>query len=56
MRLILDTVGKVHWPADPQGRPIYPEGYEDLAKKLNGTPNICATSSSKLSLLFRSGL
>ena len=35
MRLILDTVGKVHWPADPQGRPIYPEGYEDLAKKLD---------------------
>jgi type III restriction enzyme len=35
MRLILDTVGKVHWPADPQGRPIYPEGFEDLAKKLD---------------------
>ncbi len=34
MRLILDTVGKVHWPADPQGRPIYPEGFEELAKKL----------------------
>ena len=35
MRLILDTVGKVHWPADPQGRPIYPEGFEELAKKLD---------------------
>ena len=23
-----------HWPADPQGRPIYPEGFEELAKKL----------------------
>ena len=34
MRLILDTVGKTHWPADPQGRPIYPEGFEELAKKL----------------------
>jgi hypothetical protein len=35
MRQILGTVGKVHWAADPQGRPIYPEGYEDLAKKLD---------------------
>ena len=35
MRLTLDTVGKVHWPADPQGRPIYPEGFEELAKKLD---------------------
>ena len=35
MRLILDTVGKTHWPADPQGRPIYPEGFEELAKKLD---------------------
>ncbi len=34
MRLILDTVGKTHWPADPQGRPIYPDGFEELAKKL----------------------
>ena len=34
MRLTLDTVGKVSWPADPQGRPIYPEGFEELAKKL----------------------
>lgn len=35
MRLILDTVGKTHWPTDPQGRPIYPEGFEELARKLD---------------------
>jgi type III restriction enzyme len=35
MRLTLDTVGKTDWPADRQGRPIYPEGFEELAKKLN---------------------
>jgi type III restriction enzyme len=35
MRLTLDTVGKIHWPADRQGRPIYPEGFEELAKKLD---------------------
>jgi type III restriction enzyme len=34
MRLTLDTVGRVTWPVDQQGRPIYPEGFEDLAKKL----------------------
>ena len=34
MRLTLDTVGKVDWPQDRQGRPIYPEGFEELAKKL----------------------
>ncbi|NPV71170.1 MAG: DEAD/DEAH box helicase family protein [Firmicutes bacterium] len=34
MRFTLDTVGKTEWPADRQGRPIYPEGFEDLAKKL----------------------
>ena len=34
MRLTLDTVGKTDWPRDPQGRPIYPEGFEELAKKL----------------------
>jgi type III restriction enzyme len=27
MRLTLDTVGKQAWPADSQGRPIYPEGF-----------------------------
>jgi type III restriction enzyme len=34
MRLTLDTVGRVIWPSDQQGRPIYPEGFEELAKKL----------------------
>ncbi|MGB9920953.1 MAG: BPTD_3080 family restriction endonuclease [Moorellales bacterium] len=34
MRFTLDTVGKTDWPRDPQGRPIYPEGFEELAQKL----------------------
>jgi type III restriction enzyme len=34
MRLTLDTVGRITWPVDQQGRPIYPEGFEELAKKL----------------------
>src|SRR5579862_3380849 len=34
MRLTLDTVGKRDWPNDPQGRPVYPEDFEDLARKL----------------------
>lgn len=34
MRRTLDTVGKRHWPTDRQGRPIYPDGFEDLARKL----------------------
>ena len=34
MRSMLDTVGKTHWPADRQGRPIYPDGFEELAQKL----------------------
>jgi type III restriction enzyme len=34
MRLTLDTVGKMGWPKDAQGREIYPEGFEELAKKL----------------------
>lgn len=34
MRLTLDTVGKLEWPRDGMGRPIYPEGFEDLAAKL----------------------
>jgi type III restriction enzyme len=33
MRLTLDTVGKTEWPHDLQGRPIYPEGFEELARK-----------------------
>lgn len=35
MRFTLDTVGKLAWPADRQGRPIYPEGFEELAGKLD---------------------
>jgi type III restriction enzyme len=35
MRFTLDTVGKRDWTRDDQGRPIYPEGFEDLAKKLD---------------------
>ena len=34
MRHTLDTVGKTSWPLDPQGRPIYPDGFEELAQKL----------------------
>ena len=33
MRFTLDTVGKTTWPRDPQGRAIYPEGFEELARK-----------------------
>ena len=35
MRFTLDTVGKRDWPRDDQGRPVYPEGFEELAKKLD---------------------
>src|ERR1700694_5904402 len=34
MRVTLDNVGKLDWPHDEQGRPIYPDGFEDLATKL----------------------
>ncbi len=34
MRFTLDTVGKAQWPADLQGRPIYPPKFEELAEKL----------------------
>lgn len=34
MRFTLDTVGHLAWPADQQGRPIYPEGFEELAQKM----------------------
>ena len=34
MRLTLDTVGRIDWPRDGQGRPIHPEGFEALAQKL----------------------
>ena len=33
MRFTLDTVGRTDWPRDQQGRPIYPEGFEELAAK-----------------------
>jgi type III restriction enzyme len=34
MRFTLDTVGKTAWPTDSIARPIFPEGFEDLANKL----------------------
>ena len=34
MRLTLDTIGKEAWPQDTQGRPLYPEGFEAIAKRL----------------------
>jgi type III restriction enzyme len=34
MRFSLDTVGKTDWTYDTQGRPVYPEGFADLAAKL----------------------
>jgi type III restriction enzyme len=34
MRYTLDTVGKRDWTYDAQGRPVYPEGFEELANKL----------------------
>jgi type III restriction enzyme len=33
MRFTLDTVGRTESPRDQQGRPIYPEGFEELAAK-----------------------
>ncbi|MBI3939681.1 MAG: DEAD/DEAH box helicase family protein, partial [Acidobacteria bacterium] len=38
MRFTLDTVGRLEWPKDQQGRPIYPDGFEDLARKRAGEP------------------
>ena len=34
MRFTLDTVGKPDWPRDRQGRAIMPQGFEELARKL----------------------
>ncbi len=34
MRLTLDTVGRLDWPLDRQGSPIYPGGFVALAEKL----------------------
>ena len=33
MRFTLDTVGRIEWPKDRQGRPIYPDEFEALAEK-----------------------
>lgn len=35
MRFTLDTIGRREWPKDRQARPVCPEGFEDLAKKLD---------------------
>lgn len=35
MRFTLDTVGKTTWPLDRQSSTIYPEGFAELAKKLD---------------------
>jgi type III restriction enzyme len=35
MRLTLDTVGKIEWPRDRLGKPIYPEDFVELAEKMN---------------------
>jgi type III restriction enzyme len=34
MRFTLDTVGRMDWPKDGVGRPIYPPDFEPLAEKL----------------------
>lgn len=34
MRFIMDTVGRTDWPTGRQGRPVYPDGFEELATKL----------------------
>jgi type III restriction enzyme len=35
MRFTLDTVGKLHWPRDNQGRDVMPSGFAELASKLS---------------------
>lgn len=35
MRFTLDTIGKTQWTKDDQGRDIYPEGFAQLAQKLD---------------------
>lgn len=35
MRFTLDTIGKLDWTRDSQGRPIYPENFQVLAGKLS---------------------
>jgi type III restriction enzyme len=34
MRFTLDTVGRSNWPLDTEQRPIYPDGFAELAEKL----------------------
>jgi type III restriction enzyme len=34
MRFTLDTVGKLAWHTDPLGRPLFPDGFKELADKL----------------------
>ena len=34
MRFTLDTIGKTDWSRDTQGRPVYPENFEELARKI----------------------
>ncbi|MCB1327324.1 MAG: DEAD/DEAH box helicase family protein [Spirochaetales bacterium] len=34
MRFTLDTVGSEVWPRDPEGREVYPDGFEEVAEKL----------------------
>jgi len=34
MRFTLDTVGKLIWPVDAMSRPVYPQGFVELAHKL----------------------
>ena len=34
MRFTLDTVGKTAWPTDRIGHPLYPDGFKELADKL----------------------
>ena len=34
MRFTLDSVGRRDWPRDAMGRPLYPEGFVELAEKL----------------------
>lgn len=35
MRATLDTIGKTDWPKDRMGRALHPEGFEELAQKLD---------------------
>jgi type III restriction enzyme len=39
MRLTLDTVGRLDWPRDRQGRALTPDGFGELAAKLGRPPH-----------------